>query len=168
MHLLPRSLVPSTAPGSKNQAAQPVPRGDEQSGPSSITAEDKRGDTPSVLSTSNNSSQGMRKTTDGPSTSRTSPLIVPASPLTPAAPDITVISFTNLGMLDFALNWLWHLRRALGENQVASSLLLYVVGDDTKDKLLESGLVPESCLRSNLPLLFCRVDPDALLTKECS
>jgi hypothetical protein len=77
------------------------------------------------------------------------PLLVPAS----AHPGdiiwggITVISFTNQGMLDFALNWLWHLRRTLGEAQVAASLLLFVVGQGARSRLLESGLVPEGCLR---------------------
>ena len=122
VHLLPRSLVPSTAPEtmSENQVQPDVPREDEQSWPSSINADDegkhigtssvssKRRALPggfspptsaasSALRASNNSSPG-RRTTNGP-------LIVPVSPLTPAVPDITVISFTNLGMLDFALNW---------------------------------------------------------------
>eukprot|EP00873_Tetraselmis_striata_P021713 jgi/Tetstr1/441977/TSEL_030182.t1 len=60
------------------------------------------------------------------------PAALPAAvPLPP--PPITIISFTNAGMLDFALNWLHHLRAAIGPERLAASLLI--------------GLVPAACIR---------------------
>ena len=67
--------------------------------------------------------------------------------VTGPAPAITIISFTNQGMLDFALNWLHHLRLAIGPEAVATSLLMYVVGEDTRRALIGSGLLPEHCVR---------------------
>eukprot|EP00873_Tetraselmis_striata_P004264 jgi/Tetstr1/424528/TSEL_015056.t1 len=74
------------------------------------------------------------------------PAALPAAvPLPP--PPITIISFTNAGMLDFALNWLHHLRAAIGPERLAASLLMYVVGADARRALLASGLVPAACIR---------------------
>lgn len=62
-------------------------------------------------------------------------------------PHITIISFTNGGMLEFAVNWLYHLEKAIGKAEISRSLLMYVVGEGTKEKLIATGLVPESCMR---------------------
>lgn len=71
-----------------------------------------------------------------------------------AGVDITIVGFTNISMLNFALNWLWHLEKTIGKRQVSDRLLLYVVGDNTKAALLKSGLIPEHCIRCSLLLPF--------------
>lgn len=76
-------------------------------------------------------------------------------------PDITIISFTNMGMMDFALSWLHHLHIAIGKEEVAARLLMFVVGDEARKVLVQSGLCPERCIRRDPPLalLTCLLFP---------
>lgn len=63
---------------------------------------------------------------------------------------ITIIGFTNYGMLDFALNWLVHLEDAIGKRLMRELLLIYCVGEDTKDALVASGFVTREMIRHEL------------------
>ena len=75
------------------------------------------------------------------------PLHAPPAAMVTAGPDITIIGFTNYGMLDFALNWLWHLREAIGTAEMEARLLMYCVGEDTKAALVASGMVTQAMIR---------------------
>uniref|UniRef100_A0A061RZA6 Rhamnogalacturonan II specific xylosyltransferase n=1 Tax=Tetraselmis sp. GSL018 TaxID=582737 RepID=A0A061RZA6_9CHLO len=56
---------------------------------------------------------------------------------------VVILSFTNRG----ALNWLWHLDRAIGRARFPTTLRMYVVGDETRQALVSSGLIPAECIR---------------------
>ena len=60
---------------------------------------------------------------------------------------VTIVTQTNAAVLSSSTTWLKSLNGVLGRDQLAESLLIYVVGDYPKNELVSGGYIPSSCIR---------------------